>query len=91
MIKGFVADWVGCVYDSVSKSILVSPDDFRVYPPTRSYLGNRSFTIRTSDRPLSGYIRLGNKAVLTKMPIVSSIMLNTYVVLQTKMDRFLTG
>ncbi|GFO42717.1 hypothetical protein PoB_006922200 [Plakobranchus ocellatus] len=83
VFKRFKAFWVGRVYDSKSNSIFPSWNNFSANPPTHSFLGNKSFIIPTSDSPLSGYIRLGNKAIL-KSPIITSITMNTYVVLRPK-------
>ncbi|GFO23938.1 hypothetical protein PoB_005044300 [Plakobranchus ocellatus] len=81
MLKRIEAFWVGCVYDSTSNAILPTWNNFRIPPLTRSFLKNKSFTVPTSDRLLSGYIRLGNMAIL-KSPIISDIIMDKYVVLR---------
>ncbi|GFN85105.1 hypothetical protein PoB_001161100 [Plakobranchus ocellatus] len=83
VLEEIEAFWVDLFYNSKSNSILPSGNRFSANPPTPSFLRTKSFTIRTSDSPLSGYILLGNKAIF-KSPILTNITMTTFVTLRPK-------
>ncbi|GFO23931.1 hypothetical protein PoB_005043600 [Plakobranchus ocellatus] len=83
MFKRIDAFWVGSFYDSTANLILPFWNNFRIHSRMVSFLKYKSFTIPLSERLLSGYIRLGNMAIL-KSPIISDIMMDTYVVLRAE-------